>query len=78
MIEYSEWLSKVKKYLVPGHTDVNIQTLLQALEEEKEKSQKALQGWQDSLEREQELLNLCKRLLQELRDISSQQINNNQ
>lgn len=76
MIEYSEWLSKVKKYIVPRRIDVNTQTLLQALEEEKEKSQKALQGWQDSLEREQELLNLCKRLLQELKCIENQQINN--
>lgn len=82
MNQIFEWLAEVKEYPEPGAPGVSIeistQTLLQALEEEKKKSQKALQGWQESLEREQKLLNLCKELLQELRCIDNQQISNNQ
>ena len=82
MSQIFKWLAEVKEYPEPGAPGASIQistqTLLQALEEEKEKSQKALQGWQDSLERERKLLNLCKELVQELECVGNQQINNNQ
>ena len=80
MSQTFEWLAEVKEYPEPGALGVSIQisnqALLQALEEEKQKSQKALQGWQDALEREKQLIDLCKELVQELKRTDDQQINN--